>query len=63
VIPAATGTSEPASSDVRRGVMMGAAHVLTVVINTERATSACIFFSFFFLHFFFNLFFHGWESG
>mmetsp|Transcript_68934 Transcript_68934/g.164433 ORF Transcript_68934/g.164433 Transcript_68934/m.164433 type:complete len:281 (+) Transcript_68934:356-1198(+) len=38
---ASTGTSEPASSDVISGVMIGAAHVDTVVISTDSATSAC----------------------
>ena len=35
-----TGTKEPARMEVRRGVMMGAAMVETVVMSTERATSA-----------------------
>ena len=38
---ASTGTSDPARSDVRSGVITGAAHVETVVMSTERATSAC----------------------
>ena len=38
--PAATGTSDPANTEVSSGVMIGAAHVLTVVIKTDRATSA-----------------------